>query len=334
MLARISAALLAALLLTGCAATRQLGAGSAMPTPIPWLPLIAGQQHFPTPPPLVIPPDTPPCRASDVVIQFGGAFPPGSGVPYTVIGLRNRTGSRCFLAGVPGVRLLSAGGTEIVLAFAPMSDWPDWRNRPIPLAPHADDPDPHGPDQGSVTLEWLASSYAARQGCPHPASPASAIALRLPGDSTETMVTVPGDPLIPCNSPIRVSPFQPFNEPEPPPVPHRLVATLEAPAQVRAGDRLRYTVTLQNITSTPVTFGATCPSYVEGGWKGDPRLGEQSYALNCRPVGAIPAGGTITFAMEFAVPSSASAVDLLFSWTLGRDFDSDATARGTIRVTE
>jgi len=146
-------------------------------------------------------------------------------------------------------------------------------------------------------------------------------------------VPFPG-PLIPCNSPIRVTPFQPFHFPEPPPVPHRLVATLEAPAQVRAGDRLRYMVTLQNITSTSVTFGLTCPSYVEGGWKDDPRLGEQSYALNCRPVGAIPAGGGVTFAMEFAVPSSAPALDLLFYWALGRDFDSDATARGTIRVTE
>lgn len=331
MLVRTGAVLVAALLLTACAATRELGAGSAMPTPIPWLPLTAGPQHFPTPPPLVIPPDTPPCRASDVVIQFGGAFPPGSGVPYSVIGLRNRTGSRCFLAGVPGVRLLSAAGNELAQAFAPMSDWPDWRNRPIPLAPHADDPDLHGPDQASVTLEWLASSYAASQACPHQEPPASAIALRLPGDSTETTVTFPG-PLIPCNSPIRVSPFQPFNQPEPPPVPHRLVATLEVPAQVRAGDHLRYTVTLRNITSTPVTFGSTCPRYTEGGWKGDPRLGEQSYALNCRPVPAIPAGGSVTFAMDLAVPPSASAGDLLFYWELGPDFDSDATAQGMIQV--
>ena len=332
MLARTAAALLAALLLTGCAATRQLGAGSATPTPIPWLPLTAGPPLFPTPPPLVIPPDTPPCRATDLVIQLGGSFPPGSGVPYTVIQLRNRTASRCLLNGVAGVRLLSAGGNEIVLTYQPISDWPDWRKRPVLLAPHAEDPDLNGPDQAAVTLEWLASSYAATQGCPHRAASASAVALRLPGDSLETTVTIPGEPLIPCNSPILVTPFQPFNFPEPPPVPHRLVATLEAPPQVRAGNHLRYTVTLQNITSTPVTLGPACPSYVEGGWKDDPRLGEQSYALNCRPVGAIPAGGSVTFAMELAVPPSAPAVDLLFYWELGRDFDSEAMARGTIQV--
>jgi hypothetical protein len=157
------------------------------------------------------------------------------------------------------------------------------------------------------------------------------MALRLPGDSTEITVTFPG-PLIPCNSPIRVTPFQPFHFQEPPPVPHRLVATLEAPPRVGAGNKLRYTVTLQNITSTLVTFGPACPSYMEGGWKGDPRLGEQSYALNCLPVAAIPAGGSVTFAMELAVPPSAPAADLLFYWELGRDFDSDAMARGTIQV--
>jgi hypothetical protein len=333
MLARPATTLSMLLLLAGCAATRHLGAGSAMPTPIPWLPLTAGPPQFPTPPPLVIPPDTPPCHESDVASQFGGAFPPGGGVPYTVIQLRNRTGSRCVLTGVAGVRLLSAGGNEIVLAYVPTSDSPDWRNRSVLLAPHAEDPDLNGPDQAFVTLEWLASSYAATQACPNRALPASAMALRLPGDTTETTVAFPR-PLIPCNSPIRVTLFQPFHFPEPPPVPHRLVATLEAPAQVRAGDRLRYTVTLQNITSTSVTFGPTCPSYVEGGWKDDGRLGEQSHALNCRPVGAIPAGGSVTFAMEFVVPSSAPALDRPFYWALGRDFDSDATARGTIRVTE
>ena len=301
-----------------------------MPTPIPWLPLTAAPPQFPTPPPLVIPPDTPRCQASDLVSQSSGAFPPGSGPPYVVIQIRNQSGSRCGLAGVPGVRLLSAAGNEITLAYVPIPDMP---NGPVLLASHADDPDLNGPDQAFVILEWLASPYAATQDCPHQAPPASAIALRLPGDSTEMTATFPGGPLIPCNSPIRVSPFRPFHEPEPPPVPHRLVATLDVPAQVRAGDHLRYTVTLRNITSTPVTFGAKCPGYVEGGWKGDPRLGEQSYGLNCRPVGAIPAGGSVTFAMELAVPASVPALDLLFYWELGPDFDSDTTVQGTIRVT-
>jgi hypothetical protein len=138
-------------------------------------------------------------------------------------------------------------------------------------------------------------------------------------------------PLAPCNSRIQVSPFQGF-QPPPPPVAHRLVATMSAPVQVRAGERLRYTITLRNITGEPVTFGSVCPSYFESGRKADQLLAKAGYALNCHPVGAIPTGGTVTFAMELAVLPSAAPGANTFGWELGPDFDADTSARGSIWV--
>jgi hypothetical protein len=102
---------------------------------------------------------------------------------------------------------------------------------------------------------------------------------------------------------------------------------------VRAGEQLRYTVTLRNITGEPVTFGSACPSYFESGGMGHQLLGKEGYGLNCHPVEAIPAGGTVTFAMELAVLPSAAPGDNTFRWDLSPDFDADTSTRGSIRVT-
>ena len=107
---------------------------------------------------------------------------------------------------------------------------------------------------------------------------------------------------------------------------------MSAPAQVHAGERLRYTITLRNITGEPVTFGSACPSYFESGGRADQLLAKEGYALNCHPVGAIPAGGTVTFAMELAVLPSAAPGDNTMRWELGPDFDADTSAIGSLRV--
>ena len=202
------------------------------------------------------------------------------------------------------------------------------------LAAHTDDVASSNGEPGTawLSLEWQTFDQSA-QSCPNQAPPAGAIAIRLAGDSTELRVPVVQDvrPLAPCNSRVQVSSFQGF-PPPPPPVPHRLVATISAPAQVRAGERLRYTVTLRNITGQPVTFGSVCPSYFESGGRGNQLFAKEGYALNCHPVRAIPAGGTVTFAMELAVTPSAALGENSFSWELGPDFDADTSARVSILV--
>lgn len=89
-----------------------------------------------------------------------------------------------------------------------------------------------------------------------------------------------------------------------------LVASLQVPASVRAGDVLRYTVVLTNPTEMDValepcpnllqTFGAT----VKQGW-----------SLNCGDAHPVLAGGSEAFAMELRVPADAAGATRL-GWYL------------------
>jgi len=323
MLARLATTLAVVLLLAACAATRPVGGGSAMPTPVPWLPLGAGPPVFPTLPPIVIPAGTPTCHAGDVVASYRGTNGIGGGVVSTGISLGNRTATPCVLFGTPAIRLLDAQGGGIAITSVPATEW---AARRVLLAAHTDDRSASSGTAG-VIFDWQSFDIQT-QACPNQAPAADMIAIRLPGDPIEFTVPTGGDhsTVAPCNSRIRVWPLQGV-EPVPPPVPHRLVATIAAPARVRSGERLRYTVSLRNITAESVTFGSVCPSYVESG------LAKEIYALNCHPVGAIPAGGTVVFAMELALLASASPGVDIFVWRLGSDFDADTSTHGSIRVT-
>jgi len=255
----------------------------------------------------------------------------GGGVVGTAIWLGNRSDFPCLLAGRPGIHLLNAQGQPIAITYEPITQAPE---AVVLLAAHTEDVATSNgrPGTAGLSLEWQTFDQST-QSCPNQAPPAGAIAIRLVGDSTDLIVQVGQDvrPLAPCNSRVQVSPFEGF-QPPPPPVPHRLVATISAPAQVRAGARLHYTVTLRNITGQPVTFGSVCPSYFESGGMGRQLLGKEGFALNCHLVGPIPAGGTVTFAMELAVLPSAAPGDNTFRWELSPDFDADTSALGSIRV--
>jgi len=321
MLVRNATLLLATLALAGCAATSH--GAAAGPRPVPWLPLEASPPIFPTPPPVVIPPGTPSCHAGDVVASYRGTNGIGGGVVSTGISLGNRTATPCVLVGTPTIRLLNAQGAEIAITSVPATEWAAKR---VLLAAHTDDMSASS-STAAVVFDWQSFDIQA-QACPNQAPAANMIAIRLPGDSTEFTVSTGGNhsTVAPCNRRIRPWPLQGV-EPLPPPVPHRLVATITAPPQVRAGERLRYTVSLRNITAEPVTFGSVCPSYLESG------IAKEIYALNCHPVGAIAAGGTVVFAMELRVLASAPPGIETFVWRLGFDFDADTAARGTIQVT-
>jgi hypothetical protein len=107
--------------MAACAATRPVGGGSAAPTPVPWLPLEAGPLAFPTPVPVAIPPGTPPCHGSDLVVSYRGTVGIGGGLVGTGIWLGHRTAVACLLSGLPGIRLLNAHGQQIAITFEPIS---------------------------------------------------------------------------------------------------------------------------------------------------------------------------------------------------------------------
>jgi hypothetical protein len=75
--------------------------------------------------------------------------------------------------------------------------------------------------------------------------------------------------------------------------------SISAPATVRHGSVLHYTVTVANQGDRTYQL-SPCPDYFQfiGG-----KLVRTTFALNCGPVGAVSAGTSTTFAMEMEIPA-------------------------------
>jgi hypothetical protein len=93
-----------------------------------------------------------------------------------------------------------------------------------------------------------------------------------------------------------------------------LRARVHLPDDFRAGNVLRYTVTLSNPTETKVTLDP-CPGYSEGLYASG-LVVHHSFALNCRSVHAIPPHGHVEYAMQLSVPRQAKPGNVKFSWNL------------------
>jgi hypothetical protein len=88
---------------------------------------------------------------------------------------------------------------------------------------------------------------------------------------------------------------------------------VDFPPTVRAGNTLRFTVVLDNPTTTAVSL-SNCPSYTE--ILGYPNSVTLTYILNCDQVTVIPPGKTVVYAMEFKIPSNSVTGSAKFSWYL------------------
>jgi len=86
-----------------------------------------------------------------------------------------------------------------------------------------------------------------------------------------------------------------------------VVASIEAPAQVRRGEALEYVVSLHNASPRPFPLNP-CPVYLQ-------RLGEHAgtYQLNCA-VSTIPAHTSVRFAMRLRVPDQAPVGETRLTW--------------------
>jgi hypothetical protein len=84
-----------------------------------------------------------------------------------------------------------------------------------------------------------------------------------------------------------------------------LTVAIAAPGAVTAGTTADYRVTLRNSTSHAIAL-SPCPSYAEFVAPAGTSLSQDihRYFLNCGAVSAIPARGSVTFAMRVAVPSA------------------------------
>lgn len=94
-----------------------------------------------------------------------------------------------------------------------------------------------------------------------------------------------------------------------------LTGALTAPESVARGETLRYTVTLANPTNAAIKL-APCPSYTQSLYT-EGRAQNSTYMLNCAgAAGQIPAGASVSFAMEAVVPADMTGSGMKLSWSL------------------
>lgn len=86
----------------------------------------------------------------------------------------------------------------------------------------------------------------------------------------------------------------------------QLGGSISAPDEASRGGLLRYTVTLNNPTASPVSLAA-CPSYTQSVWA-EGKSSDTTQRLNCAAAGGqIPANGRVSFDMQVAVPAELAA---------------------------
>jgi len=106
-------------------------------------------------------------------------------------------------------------------------------------------------------------------------------------------------------SPIAVQTPPPTFGPDPLAYLANLTVSLHAPAMVRAGDVLHYTMTLTNPTGGSVVL-SPCPSYLERLEWILPRAVGAQYQLNCAPAHPLGPGTRETLALELPIPGAVS----------------------------
>ena len=159
--------------------------------------------------------------------------------------------------------------------------------------------------QAGLTIDWISQP----EFCPGDAGAKVAkVKIAITGVGTLT-IAIPDEPAGYRCQGVGVGAFAdpPIedNSPPEPPVPDPSIA---APSKVKAGDQLRFVVTLSNPTKLPIDLRAHCPNYEEELFadmqSGSPPLGgKHFYRLNCEAAGILMPGKPLPFAMVLQVPA-------------------------------
>ncbi len=287
-----------------------------MPAVVPWIPA--------SPPALVAPATAAPCQLSQLRVSGvigGGVFQNGlTGGAYAGAVLLRNTGPPCSLVGQPRVRFTGGPSSRIRQIELPLRK--DVQPGPDPLpTPFFVRALPTG-RTASVELVWDAWCAPGNPGAGQISPPPTAMALRLP--SGDAVRLHPGAHPIcygkPPTSRLEVGTFRPYLPPAKQSTTIPLKASLDSQFyEAVRGSTLRYRVTVRNTSRRSYRF-AQCPVYVEqlGTSKAlvaGRGIATEIHFLNCRGVGAIAPGQSVTFAMEIRVPRTLKAADLL-EWQL------------------
>jgi hypothetical protein len=316
---RLVAALFALLTIASCSST------TAPRSYVPWLPLPRGNANITLPSPTApvqVPPGTPRCAASQLEGRLLGSFGPAGRV-NTPIAFRNTGSTACYVNGVPDLtiedaqgQVLAKGdgiGTQFDQYIAAVDVLMEPGTPPLADRTSFGGGDALAPGQAYLNIDWI--------GCA--GSPAAELVVGLPGGGGNLVVAFAVGPpdeqtcVYPASSQLRRDPLNPTGMTWPPP-PQRISVqySVDAPKSAHRGSTVEFFVTVRNTSSSDYAL-APCPDYSNALVPGGPVTYHQ---LNCAPVGAIKAGRSVTFQMEFAIPDGTPTGPwaLLFGFVDGR----------------
>ena len=274
------------------------------------------------------------CRAADLSADHAGAQ--GAGGWWTG-GLRLVSkGPRCLLYGYVQLRFRDSAGREMAQG--------------VPSAPGAQR---DWAVLGEAQVAWTWGNWCT------PNVAVASIVATLPSDPTPIVARVDPPMLVGARcydastaTSVSTGPVRPWPTPLPmltaPPA--SLAARIDLPAVAIAGQKLRYVLTLTNLTTEIVTLDP-CPSYLEwlGGhplptpsppqdWPSSKPwapirlyggLAKEAHLLNCDGVSAIEPRASIAFEMRIALPADAIGADTL-RWSFAMSSTPTASAPITI----
>jgi len=239
-----------------------------------------------------------PCADADLHIAIGhqGAR---KGFATQEIRVTNLAADGCFLAGAPGVQLLPANAAPRTLAIHQNA-----------LA-KVQEQTPLGAGDTAVIL------IGAPGACEAAVGPKRNVTTRLqilpPGGGKRTLNNAYVDTL--CGDAAVLHLHVENKEPAPTSPLAQLdgAVTLDAPA--KAGEAMRYTVTLRNPTGAAVSL-SPCPTYTQSLYANGVAT-TNTMVLNCGgSASEIAARSSVTFEMQLALPANVPAGDAKLSWQL------------------
>jgi Protein of unknown function (DUF4232) len=346
LLVRRSAVLAVTLVIGGCGA-QVVGSGRPAPAPasrsvpafpatlnpdgtVPWVSTPAVDPFLtpaPAPPPAVGPTCTAgqlrgvlPGWVSGQASNDGGMDPLAAASLHGWVNLANISASPCTLDGVPAVTLMSHGvpahvdyarfGTsKAVKVGLPAHGTANFRiDWGAPYCPGQRGLYPGPPARGPFSLRAAVDGLTLDITVHSTASPGCVLEDTHPNVTTSSVVTSP-------IGPGAVTPGPPAARPSPL---RALRATAkDYPGRIPPGHLLKFVITLANPTDVALSLTAPPPpGYAIGAYctRTLSRPGYQfarTYSLNNRPRPAVPAHGSVRFAMELTIPTTACPTDRL-----------------------
>lgn len=275
---------------------------------VPWIGTLASATPSPAPTTAL-----PPCRPGDIRTTFQG-WGAAAGSYGATFALTPTNSVTCGLPSIPAYRFITKFGKP-TLPYAP------------PIAAAADVPvlamDPSRAKAPTyVAIQWSNHGAEPDWRCHDRSEPL--MALEIQSGAQWIDIGFGGDPISLCRDPLeRVSVMVATIDQKPAIPGHALDAMIASPPVGRAGERLRFLITLTNKSAERYVF-APCPAYVQtitgpteaGADRPEHVAAADRRLLNCGVVPEMGAGVSVTFEMYVEIPSRTMPGHYVLTWQL------------------